>query len=448
MSLTLSIAERYLDVAARGVDRPALEAARIALADALAVMVAATGLEPATRPFMAYSRASGPGPSTLIGQDAAKVSPVFAALANGALAHAIDFEDTFEEGMVHPNASLVPAMLALAESEQSSGAEVLSALALGCDFSCRASLALDDDPAKRGWYHPPILAGLGATLGSALLLRLDADRIRNALGLFILQFMLGDELKRSPKSDLRAVREGFAARAAVEAALLARAGIEAVEAPLEGPSGLFAMLTGNPPNAEAFATVGTVFRGPEVGIKRWPSCRGTHNAVLAARAFRQRGIASADIASVTVQVGPPNDMLFVPRAQRIAPQTAIDGKFSIPFVFASVMTTGDLTLESFAPSPLRAPNTLALAACVTMSAQPVTKGTEAIYTIETCSGEVLREAIDAVPVWRTKDIAIPDLTPKLEICFSLGTRPPDVPTFLAALMDIETRPLASLIGQL
>src|SRR5690606_11280510 len=220
---------------------------------------------------------------------------------------------------------------------QASGAEVLSALALGCDFFCRASLALDDDPAKRGWYLPPILAGLGATLGSARLLRLDADRIRNALGLFILQFMLGDELKRSPKSDLRAVREGFAARAGVEAALLARAGVEAVESPLEGPSGLFAQLTGRPPKAAPFNTIGTAFYGPEVGLKRWPSCRGTHTAILASFALRKRGITTADIASVTVHVGPPNDMLFVPRAQRIAPQTAIDGKFSIPFVFASTL---------------------------------------------------------------------------------------------------------------
>jgi 2-methylcitrate dehydratase PrpD len=385
VSLTRSIVEGYLQAMAAGVDRPALEAAVISLADALAVMVAATALEPAVRPFMAYAGASGSGPSTLIRQNVS-VSPVFAALGNGALAHAIDYEDTFEEGMVHPNASLVPALLALAESEGASGKDVLAALALGCDFSCRVSLALDGDPARRGWYHPPILAGLGATLGSALLLRLDADGIRNALGLFALQFMLGDELKRSPKSDLRAVREGFAARAAVEAALLARAGVEAVEEPLEGKSGVFALLTGHPPKAEAFATVGTVFHGPDVGIKRWPSCRGTHSAILAAQALRARGVTSADIASVSVQVGPPNDMLFVPRAQRIAPQTAIDGKFSIPFVFAVVMETGDLTLASFTDEQLRSPKTLALAERVTMSEHPVPGGAEAIYTIANGSG--------------------------------------------------------------
>jgi 2-methylcitrate dehydratase PrpD len=444
VSLTLTIAERYLQAAAAGVPRSALDAARISLADALAVMVAATGIEQAIQPFMAYAGASGSGPSTLIGQNA-KVSPLFAALANGALAHAIDFEDTFEEGKIHPNASLVPTLLALGESEGVSGSDVLVALALGCDLSCRVSLALDGDPATRGWYHPPILAGLGATLGAALLLRLDAEGIRNALGLFTLQFMFGDELKRSPKSDLRAVREGFAARAAVDAALLARAGVQAVEAPLEGSSGLFAMLTGKPPKAEAFVTVGGAFHGPDVGIKRWPSCRGTHNAIVAARAFRVRGIASADIASVTVQVGAPNDMLFVPRAQRIAPQTAIDGKFSTPFVFASVLESGALTLDSFMPDRLRFPDILALAKRVSMSDEPVPDDLEAVYTIRTGNGDTFSEVIDAVPVWRTRDISLSDLVPKIQTSFRFGTRPPELSVFLAELARLESQPIASLM---
>lgn len=444
MTFTRSIAEHYKAVVARGVDRPALDAARIALADALAVMVAATGLEPATEPFRAYASASGAGPSTLFGEKT-KVHPTFAALANGALAHALDFEDTFEEGMIHPNASLVPAVLALAESEGADTRDVLTALALGCDFACRAALALDGDPAQRGWYHPPIIAALGATLGSALILRLDANGIRNALGLFIAQFMLGDELKRSPQSHLRAVREGFAARAAVEAALLARAGVEAVEAPLEGPSGLFAQLTGRPPKATPFNTIGTAFYGPEVGLKRWPSCRGTHSAILAAFALRKRGITTADIASVAVHVGPPNDMLFVPRVQRIAPQTAIDGKFSIPFIFASALANGDLTLSSFSPEQLHAKEILALAEKIILSPERVPQEHEAIYRVEMGNGDIITETIKSVPVWRTGDVTLDQLVPKLQTCLSLGTRPLHVADFIDGIKAMETRPLTSIM---
>src|SRR5690606_25881605 len=274
---------------------------------------------------------------------------VMAALGNGALAHAIDFEDTFEEGKIHPNASLIPAVLALAEAEGATGAEVIRALALGCDFACRLSLALDGDPAERGWYHPPILSGLGATLGCCLLLDLSADTALNALGLFAAQFMLADELKRSPLSHLRAVREGLAARAAVEAALLARAGVVAVEQPLEGPGGVFPILTGNAPRQSAFAGIGRHFYGPEVGVKQWPSCRGTHSAIVAAQRLRDRGVTPSAVTQVTVAVSPPNDMLFVPRQQRIAPRTAIDGKFSLPFVFATALEHGAVDLASFTP---------------------------------------------------------------------------------------------------
>lgn len=436
MTLTRDILERYGSIDRAGIDSGALDAARVALADGLAVMVAASGLEPAVRPFMVYAASSGIGPSTLIGESR-KVSPVQAALANGALAHAIDFEDTFEEGMIHPNASLIPAVLALAESKNASGRDLLAALVLGCDFACRLSLALDGDPARRGWYHPPIIAGLGATLGCAVLLGLDAGAMRNALGLFTAQFMLGDELKRSPRSDLRAVREGLAARAAVESALLARAGVEAVEQPLEGQSGVFRLLTGNGPKEDAFAGIGARYRGPEVGVKRWPACRGTHSAIVAVERLRAKGVSAADIVRAGAEVGPPNDMLFTPRAQRIAPQTAIDAKFSIPFVFAKAWE-GPLDLASFGEGQLDSARVLDLAGRVHMDAILPPGSPEAIYTVELSNGTLQVETVDAVPVWRAREIALRDLAGKVESCVRLGRKPVDPTLFLARISGIET----------
>jgi 2-methylcitrate dehydratase PrpD len=442
MISSLDITNSYL-VARSAIDAGARRAAKVALADGLGVMVAATGLEPAVKPFMAHAAALGQGAATLIGQGAT-ASPVAAALANGALAHALDLEDTFERGKIHPNAALIPAVLALAESENACGDDLLAAMVLGCDFACRLSLALDGDPAQRGWYHPPILSGLGATLGCCTLLALDAEATVSALGLFLAQFLLSDDLKRSPRSHLRAVREGFGARAAVEAALLARAGVLAVDQPLEGQSGLFALLTGKPPRADAFEAIGQRFHGPDVGIKRWPSCRGTHTAVLAACALRNRGIVSSDIEAVSVEVGPPNDMLFVPRAQRIEPQTAIDAKFSIPFVFASALETGDLTLASFAPDRLRRSSTLALAARVSMADTPAPDGTEATYTVEVRGGGSVREVVDTVPVWRTGDLSPADLSPKLGVCLRASMRRPDLPAFLSAVAGLESQAISSL----
>ncbi len=435
MTLTRTLLEEY--VGTRDITPGAKAAVAIALADGLAVMVAATGLEPAVAPVQAYASASGAGPATLIGADR-KVSPVMAALGNGALAHAIDFEDTFEAGKIHPNASLIPSVLALAEAEDSGGAEVIRALALGCDFACRLSLALDGDPAERGWYHPPILSGLGATLGCCLLLDLDAKAAVNALGLFAAQFMLADELKRSPLSHLRAVREGLAARAAVEAALLARAGVVAVEQPLEGSGGVFPMLTGNAPRPRAFAEIGRHFHGPEVGVKQWPSCRGTHSAIVAAQRLRDRGLTPSDVAEVTVAVSSPNDMLFVPRQQRIAPRTAIDAKFSIPFAFATALEHGAVDLASFTPERLASAVTLDLASRIRMDGAPPPPGVEAVYNLWTRAGTSITEIVEAVPGLRAADTTLEAMAPKVQACLAAGARPVNSRNLLTAIARLET----------
>ena len=435
MTFTQALLERYLAI--RDLPPAARAAVGIALADGLAVMVAASGLETAVEPMMGYAATCGPGPATLIGEGR-QVSAVMAALGNGALAHAIDFEDTFEEGKIHPNASLIPAVLALAESEGSDGTEVARALALGCDFSCRLSLALDGDPAQRGWYHPPILSGLGATLGCCLLLSLDAEASCSALGLFAVQFMLADELKRSPMSHLRAVREGLAARAAVEASLLARAGVVAVEQPLEGPSGVFRMLTGKPPRTEAFADIGASFRGPEVGVKRWPSCRGTHSAIVAAERLRKLGVAASDVVDVTVAVSPPNDMLFVPRQQRISPRTPIDAKFSIPFVFATALERGTVDLESFSAARLTSPAMQDLASRINIDSASPPRGVEAIYTIRTASQAIVTETIETVPVQSAGTITPAELVSKLDACLAAGKRPVNTEDLLWAIARLDS----------
>ncbi len=442
MTLSREIVDAYWSLGP--LPRPVMEAARIALADGLGVMTAAVALEPATAPFLNHAMAmGGAGPSRIIGGKCAVAAPM-AALANGALAHALDFEDTFEAGMIHPNASLIPAVLALAEAEKSGGGVILKALAIGCDFACRLSLALDGDPAQRGWYHPPILSGLGATLGAAHLAGLNEQRAVDALGLFAAQFMLGDELKRSPQSHLRAVREGLAARAAVESVLLARAGVRAVEQPLEGRSGVFAQLTGKGPKEQTLIKeLGTRFAGPSVAIKRWPSCRGTHSAIIAALALKQKGVSPATIARVEVTATPPNDMLFVPRQSRVAPATAIDAKFSIPFVFAAAMMRDEVDLGAFSEAPRRDAAILDLAQRVELRELVPSARFEARYEIELMDGARHVEQVETVPEWRTAEVQLHDLKPKLANC--LGAAAVDVGAFLDAVGNLEVSGLEPLM---
>lgn len=351
---------RALGVGWEDLPDDARHAARLSLADGLSVMMAAVLLEPACAPFADHVR--GAGPARLLAGGRAVVAG--AALANGALAHALDFEDTFDAAGLHPNAAAIPALLALAEAEDASLGDLLTALAVAADFACRLGLALTVDPAGRGWYHPPMIGALGAALGAAHLLRLPPEAAVAALSLTQAQFALTDGLKASPASHLRAVRDGFAARAAVEAALLARAGVVGNAEPLEE----FARhLAGGPLRPEAFEGLGHAFHGPEVTLKLWPSCRGTHGAIALALVLRDEGVATEEIASVAVSVSAPDDMLFHPLADRQRPATAVGAKFSIPFCFASALCHGAPGLKTFADAARGDEVVLALAARVTMA---------------------------------------------------------------------------------
>lgn len=360
MSLTRDIAGRALEVDA--LPPRARHAARLSLLDGLATMGAAVTLEPAARPFAQMAR--GPGASTLLAGGTAP--PGLAALANGALSHALDFEDTFDAAGLHPNAVAIPALLALAELEGTAPERLLVALALACDVSCRIGLSLGADPAARGWYHPPMIAAAGAALGAAHLLRLSPDQATSAISLALTQFSLTDALKRSPASDLRAVRDGFAARAAVEAALLARAGVTGTGDPLAEPGGLVHLLAGAPPDPAAFDGLGSTFHGEEVTLKLWPCCRGTHPAIALGLSLAAEGRAPEQLESAAFTLNPPDDMLFHPLADRQRPQSAIGAKFSIPYAFAHAWLHGAPDLRAFQPEARQHPETLRLAAKITL----------------------------------------------------------------------------------
>ena len=128
--LSLRLAEFVTGTPAARISASAMRAAARVVLDATGVMRAASALSPEVEPFMALARAQGTGPARLLGTT--QVAPAaLAALANGAMAHALDYEDAFDAAPVHPNASLVPAVLALSQAHGPiDGRRFLAAIAI------------------------------------------------------------------------------------------------------------------------------------------------------------------------------------------------------------------------------------------------------------------------------------------------------------------------------
>lgn len=106
-----------------------------------------------------------------------RTSPAAAALLNGGAAHALDFDDVADQVYGHPSAVLVPALLALAESEGRSGPELLAAYLVGFDVMVAVAAGMDVRAHYgHGWHSTATIGALGATAAAARLLGCDPDR--------------------------------------------------------------------------------------------------------------------------------------------------------------------------------------------------------------------------------------------------------------------------------
>ena len=241
MGVSSALARHCSRVAFDDVPPRAIASAKRSLLDALGVSLAASTLAPECL-AVRRARAGRAGGGTLHDPRLrrAHLAPRLGA-RNGALAHALDFEDAHDTALVHPNAPVVPVMLALAEGDTSiDGPRLLTAMAVGCDVTCRLSLAVGRRLHDRGWYPPSLLAGIGAAAAGANLLRLDERQTLDAFSLVVGQLGGHGQLMHSPASVVRSVRDAFPAHAALASVLLARRGVRGYDEPLEGAAGLFA----------------------------------------------------------------------------------------------------------------------------------------------------------------------------------------------------------------
>lgn len=362
-NLSRRIAEHIVRARYDDISPAAVEATKKSLLDALGVTLGASGFGEGCGAFVDLARAAGGGDVSIIGYDA-KAPASLAALANGAMAHALDFEDAYDGAPLHPNAAVIPAALAAAEMRGGvDGRTLLTAIALGCDLTCRIGLCIKTPMESFGWYPPPMFSAFGATAAAAKILGLDAGQIVDAFSLTLCQTTCSGEIKYSAESHMRAVRDGFAAQAAVLAADLARRGVRGFDAPFEGKSGFFALYAANDYDADVLAgDLGARFLGEDVSFKFWPSCRGTHAFIEASLAMRNEGVGAGDIEHIEMAGIPMLTMLIEPLAQKRAPATAIDAKFSLPFTVATAFVKGAVTLDSFSPAARADRDVLALAA--------------------------------------------------------------------------------------
>ena len=162
-----------------------------------------------------------------------------AALLNGTLGHALDYDDVQAGVRGHPSTVILPALFTAAEREGSTAEAVLAAYAVGVEAMARLGRAMGSRHYETGFHNTATLGPVGAAAALGHLLGFAPEALANALGIAATQ---AAGLRLQFASEVKPLHAGLAARAGVLAVELARAGLAGNAAFLDGTLGFLAVL--------------------------------------------------------------------------------------------------------------------------------------------------------------------------------------------------------------
>ena len=306
------------------------------------------------------------------------VGVAYAAFTNGAFSQAMEYDDTHNESIVHMSSPAVAAALALADAGPITGRELILAIALGNEISCRVGCVSSGELHKRGFHPTGLFATFGAAYLAAKLLRLDADAMARAAGIAG-SFASGLLECWVDGTQTKFLHPGWSAQSGIVAAHLAKAGTTGPAAVFEGRWGLFASHVQSADAHRDFSRIdaglGTHWESRNASFKPFPSAHVIHPYITAAIRLRQAGIEPSQIARVDCPVTQfIVTIVCEPTSEKFAPATDSHGRVSLQYSVAEALHFGRLGKSAYSAESLRNVEILALARKVHYHVDPAYPG--------------------------------------------------------------------------
>jgi 2-methylcitrate dehydratase PrpD len=334
---------RYADLPAAVVS-----AVKISILDTLGCILAGTSsADVATISSMVLAWGGAPI-CTVIGSGGIKQPPISAAFINGAAIHQHDFDDVHDAVTCHPTAStLVPALAAAEERKGITGRDLILAVALGSDLTCRVSRAILGAHGHP-WYRAPVVGMFGATAAAAKIFGATADQFVQAFGLALPQIGGTYASLHHTGSSVRSIRDGLAFRNGLLAAEMAMRGIKGDPEVFEGKYGFYqAYYKGAYDRRRLLDGLGEDYEAPRVSLKPWPSARHLHTTMTAVLDIMTRqSLSFQDVAEVTFDVGRFNTGRCAPVTPEVQ-SNHIDLLGNLPFAVAATIRRGNVPIAVY-----------------------------------------------------------------------------------------------------
>ena len=282
-----------------------------------------------------------------------RVDMASAALINGISSHTFDFDDTHLKTIIHPAGPVASAVLALAEHTGAGGRELIDALVLGIDVSCRVGNAMYPDHYDRGWHITGSTGTLGAAAACARLLKLDVAKTTMALGIAASQ-PIG--MREQFGTMTKPFHPGGAARAGLMAALMAQHGYTASPRALEAPRGMMQTVSAKNDWDEITGELGLRFEISFNTYKPFACGIVIHPSIDACAQLRAQGVMPAQIERIELKV----HSLVLELTGKKEPADGLQAKFSVYHGCAAGLSFGQATEDEYADAIVNRADMVAL----------------------------------------------------------------------------------------
>jgi 2-methylcitrate dehydratase PrpD len=349
-------------------------ATRRRVLDVIGLALAGSGTPFGTATRAGARALSPPGPCHALGTGEA-LALTSAALVNAALPQALEFDDTHNESIVHMSSPSVAAALALSETRAVSGRDLLAAVAVANEISCRVGSVAAGQFHKRGLHPTGLFAPFGVTFGAGLLLRLPPETLASAAGICG-SFAAGLLECWVDGTQTKFLHSGWAAQSGLSAALLAEAGVSGPARVFEGRFGLFASHLQDASVPADFdrlvGGLGTRWDSRNSSFKPYPAAHVLHPYVDALlRVREQQGIRAADVVEIDCPVAAfIVGIVCEPVEEKLTPATEAHCRVSLQHTVAEALCYGELGRAAYADARRLDPEVQALARRVTYHVDP------------------------------------------------------------------------------
>ena len=339
-----------------------VEKAKLVFLDTLGVALASSTMDFGAMVTRVAQRLGGADASRVIGSPI-KVAAANAVIANGTLAHGLDYDDTLEEAIVHTGACAWMTALAVGEEVNANGRAVLEAAIAGTEVLCKVGLVAPGRFHARGFHPTAICSTFGAAAAAGKLYGLTPVQWSDAFGLCgsqssgIIEYLAdGTWTKR--------LHPGWSAHGGVIATLLASEGFRGPGKVFEGTHGFFHTFGGESDyRFEKLMELGKQWEIPRLTFKSYPCGSISHPYMDCALKLKQKfAPAPEKIAEVVCRTAEgPVHRLWEPLADKQKPVSSYGAKFSLPYSIAVMLVRGRAGLDEFTEEAICDPIVLGLA---------------------------------------------------------------------------------------